>query len=126
MPWFFRGLMEGGTSVPFTIQPFTTGNAMPEKPQVALLVQSRFPLGMLSITAGALTELSAQDIETGLNAHASGKWGELDHEDTAANERALENGGRLVSVHQSEVGSRFYVITEADRSHTTILLPSEY
>jgi hypothetical protein len=99
---------------------------MSEKPHVVLSVESKFPLGRLMITPGAKSALSEQDIQRALNAHASGKWGELDREDVEANDQALKRGGRLVSVYQSEVGERFYVITEADRSHTTILLPTEY
>jgi hypothetical protein len=119
--------MEGGTSVLSTIHTlFPKGKTMSEKPHIILFSESRFPLGRLSLTAEAKQALSSDDIERALNAHASGKWGELDREDIDANERALREGGRLVSVYQSEVGDRFYIITEADRSHTTILLPSEY
>jgi hypothetical protein len=100
---------------------------MSDKPRVVLSVESRFPIGELAVTAGAQNALSHHDIETALNRHISGDWGDLDKHDWNANERALKDGGRLVSVYESENGSgRFYVITEADRSYTTILLPSEY
>lgn len=100
---------------------------MADKPRIVLSVESKFPLGQLTVTAGAREALSHDDIQTAVNSHASGDWGDLDEHDEKANERALAEGGRLVSVYESETGSgRFYVITEADRSYTTILLPSEY
>jgi hypothetical protein len=99
---------------------------MPDKPHVVLSVESEFPLGELSITPGARDALSERDIETALNKHASGNWGELEREDIEANEDSLKRGGRLLSVYHSGIGGRFYIITEADRSHTTILLPFEY
>src|SRR5687767_11331147 len=100
---------------------------MSETPRILLSVESKFPIGQFSITPGAKDELSHHDIETALNSHASGDWGDLEKHDENANDRALEQGGRLVSVYESENGiGRFYVITEADRSCTTILLPSEY
>jgi hypothetical protein len=99
---------------------------MTERPTLILHVQSRFPLGGLNATSGAVQRLSPADMQTALNAHASGQWGDLDADDLRANEQALEHGGRLVSAYSSEQGTRFYVITEADRSYTTILLPSEY
>ena len=89
--------------------------------------ESRFPLGQLVITPGALERLSAKEIQLTLNRHATGDWGELPEEDERENQRALAHGGRLFSAYRSEDGqTRFYVITEADRSVTTVLLPEEY
>lgn len=61
-----------------------------------------------------------------LRRHLRGDWGDVDGHDRAVNDRALARGGRLVSVYTANVGERLYVITEADRSATTLLLPSEY
>jgi hypothetical protein len=58
--------------------------------------------------------------------HARGDWGLVDKEDWQANEEALTEGLRLFSVYESEAGQRFWVITEANRSATTILLPDDY
>lgn len=58
--------------------------------------------------------------------HARGDWGELDAEDRAANDRALKDGTRLLSAYHTKAGTKFWIITEADRSSTTALLPSEY
>jgi hypothetical protein len=89
--------------------------------------ESRFPLGQLVITPGALEKLSAKEIQLALNRHASGDWGELPEEDVRENQRALAHGSRLFSAYRSDDGqTRFYVITEADRSVTTVLLPEEY
>lgn len=84
----------------------------------------KFPLGRTTITAGALSALSHEDVLAALSRHVVGDWGEVDREDWNANERALCEGGRLVSVYRSS--RKFYVITEQDRSLTTVLLPEEY
>ena len=58
--------------------------------------------------------------------HLSGDWGEVCREDWIANELSLKEGTRLFSVYNAANGTRFWVITEADRSATTVLLPDEY
>lgn len=61
-----------------------------------------------------------------LRHHASGDWGELDSEDIAENQFSLEHGLRLLSSYKTAAGEKLWVITEADRSVTTLLLPDEY
>ncbi len=61
-----------------------------------------------------------------LNRHLQGDWGTLDPEDIEANENALRNGGRLFSAYLTSAALKFWIITEADRSATTILLPEDY
>jgi len=61
-----------------------------------------------------------------LTRHANGEWGEVDDHDRKANEYALEHGLRVMSVYTLSSGERIWIITEADRRSTTILLPSEY
>ena len=95
------------------------GNGHPLKPR-------GFNLGRLMITRGALHALAQPDVLEALRRHASGDWGDVDSEDWAANERALLEDTRLVSVYHSSAGEKFYIITEWDRSLTSILLPSEY
>lgn len=85
-----------------------------------------FPLGQTLATRGALTELTADDVLAGLKRHVNGDWGDLGAEDIAANDAALRDGDRLVSAYHSSTGVKFYVITEWDRSATTVLLPYEY
>ena len=58
--------------------------------------------------------------------HKNGDWGELDPEDRRENERALVFGSRLLSAYATRTGEALWVITEADRSATTLLLPEEY
>jgi hypothetical protein len=61
-----------------------------------------------------------------LTRHANGDWGEIDEHDRKANEYALDHGLRVMSVYTLSSGERIWVVTEADRSSTTILLPEEY
>jgi hypothetical protein len=86
-----------------------------------------FPLGRLIATPGALTALTAAgENPVGLLVrHQSGDWGDVGPEDRRANDRDLQEGGRLLSAYDVG-GCRVWVITEADRSATTILLPAEY
>lgn len=87
----------------------------------------RFNLGKCVATRGALQlmercELSHFDL---LRRHVRGDWGDLDRTDKAANDAALVRGGLLLSAYDTTQG-RLWVITEADRSSTCILLPDEY
>ena len=88
------------------------------------LMQPRFPLGEVFATSGAL-ELG-EDLTTYLRRHHCGDWGDLDDEDKQTNEDALAAGSRILSCYVTESGERLYVITEWDRSRTTVLLASEY
>lgn len=84
------------------------------------------PLGRTVATPAALAAVSPLDIAAALRRHASGDWDEVDPDDRAANDDALQSGGRLLSVYQSATGVTFWVLTEADRSVTTVLLPDDY
>jgi hypothetical protein len=87
----------------------------------------RFPLGQIVATPGALEVLDrgAVDASVLLERHQSGDWGNVPPEDAEENERSVENGWRILSSYS--VGTdRIWIITEADRSSTTLLLPSEY
>lgn len=88
----------------------------------------RFPLGRVVATPGALDALAevGQTPVALLVRHQGGDWGELPPEDVAANEEALLVGGRLLSAYTLTSGVRLWIITEWDRSITTLLLPSEY
>ena len=87
---------------------------------------AKFRLGRLVATPNALAQLTERDIAVAIGRHSSGDWGDLDSEDKKANERALAEGTRLLSVYHSAGKVKFYLITEADRSVTTILLPEDY
>jgi hypothetical protein len=79
-------------------------------------------------TPGALTALekAGQNAMDFLSRHATGDWGEVSEEDRKENQYSLQHGFRLLSSYQTSAGDRVWVITERDRTHTTILLPSEY
>jgi len=85
----------------------------------------RFPLGEIAITANASVRLSTEEVFTALRRHASCDWGHLCPEDALANDTALLHGGRLFSAY-GDGEHRFWIITEADRSVTTVLLPDDY
>lgn len=84
------------------------------------------PLGRVLITPGAQAALTPEEILTALNRHVRGDWGDVDAEDRAENDRSFRHGFRILSAYQSKHGEPFWIITEADRSSTTLLLPSEY
>lgn len=86
---------------------------------------ARFSLGQLAVTANASLRLSTEEVVTALKRHASGDWGDLCPEDTLANDTALDQGGRLFSAY-GWGENRMWIITEADRSVTTVLLPEDY
>ena len=86
-----------------------------------------FSLGRVVATPGALEALGGSaDAITFLARHQSGGWGEVDTHDQRANNLALVHGDRLLSAYTTSAGVRLWILTEADRSATTLLLPSEY
>ena len=87
-----------------------------------------FSTGQIVATPGALSALAdagANPVAL-LDRHQMGDWGEVPAEDAAENEYALLHGFRIMSSYRLETGTRLWVLTEADRSLTTLLLPSEY
>ena len=89
-------------------------------------METLFPLGRCVITANASDALDPDDVKSALDRHARGDWGELCEHDLKENELGLAQGLRLFSRYQSRCGRHFYVITEHDRSVTTVLLPEDY
>ena len=92
----------------------------------AKLPLAKFRLGHIVATPNALMHLGQDDIMLAITRHQAGDWGKLDTHDWEVNERALECGGRLFSQYESAQNIVFWVITEADRSATTVLLPDDY
>lgn len=89
-----------------------------------------FELGKILATPNVLEAIPAETIQAALRRHASGDWGVVCDEDRRANDEALKDGSRLLSVYLHE-GTRFWIITEAcgdsgHRSATTVLLPEDY
>ncbi len=91
-------------------------------------MEARFELGVCVSTPGALEVLGLAGISplSLLQRHAGGDWGEVDAHDRRANNRALKDGTRLLSAYTLPSGVKVWIITEADRSSTCILLPEEY
>ena len=91
-------------------------------------MKALFPLGQVVATPGALAEMEAsgESLFSYLQRHLSGDWGEIDAHDRRENELSLREGFRLMSVYTLSNGIRFWIITEADRSSTCVLLPDEY
>jgi hypothetical protein len=87
---------------------------------------AKFRLGHIVSTPNALSQLSQEDILMAIRRHQAGDWGDLDTEDKAANDRALVERTRIFSVYRSASGVKFWLITEANRRVTTILLPEDY
>ncbi len=87
-----------------------------------------FALGQTFITPGAeeALQIAGQTAIEFLRRHMSCDFGELSEEDLSQNHLALEEGDRLLSNYQTGKGQQLWIITEADRSATTILLPAEY
>jgi len=87
-----------------------------------------FTLGQTVATPGALGALAenGQSAAAFLGRHALGDWGDLCEEDRQANDEALKEGLRLLSAYRLNDGTKLWIITEHDRSVTTLLLPSEY
>jgi hypothetical protein len=81
-----------------------------------------FPLGRVVITPHALGQLTPADIQLGLQRHQAGDWGDLGEEDWKENDQALRTGLRLLSSYRSAGGVTFWIITEADRSSSCLLL----
>ena len=88
----------------------------------------RFPLGRVGATPGALRALEkAEQLPAEfLDRHVNGDWGDVPEEDKQENEFSVERNLRILSAYTTSAGEKMWIITEADRSYTTILLPSEY
>ena len=84
-----------------------------------------FAPGRLLMTAGVAAAISESQILNVLRRHLSCDWGEVSKGDKALNDQALKDGGRLLSAYRFN-RCRFFIITEADRSATTIMLAGEY
>jgi hypothetical protein len=92
------------------------------------MTAARFPPGRIVATPGALAALeeSGESPDVFLKRHLTGDWGEVDDHDRRENELSVVQGFRLLSAYTLSNGTKLWIITEADRSATTLLLPSEY
>ena len=87
---------------------------------------AKFRLGHIVSTPNALARLTQEDILHGIQRHQAGDWGELNEKDRQANDQALVNGTRILSVYRAANGTKFWLITEPDRSSSCIMLPEDY
>jgi len=92
------------------------------------IAKFKFSIGKLVATPGAIEALAdaKQSPMEFVARHIKGDWGEVCDEDRQANEDALRDGERLLSVYRTSKGVKIWIFTEADRSSTCVLLPEEY
>lgn len=85
-----------------------------------------FSMGRTVATPYVLNTVPQSEIFDALRRHQSCDWGDVGPQDKWSNDRAVKGGERLFSVYHSKSGIKFWIITEADRSATTVLLPEDY
>ena len=85
-----------------------------------------FPLGRTVITSNALESLVMDDVVYALRRHQRGDWGDVCKDDAELNDDSLLTGCRVLSAYTDRNDVKFWIITEADRSVTTVLLPEDY
>ncbi|MCP5056894.1 MAG: hypothetical protein GY937_09250 [bacterium] len=90
------------------------------------MTTATFRLGRLVSTPGALKRVSNSEMLRALQRHVNGDWGDVCSDDAEANDAAVGERARLLSSYTTGGGVCFWIITEADRSTTTVLLPKEY
>ena len=86
----------------------------------------RFPTRRLLCTPNAMHSIGRDEMIAAYFRHREGDWGEVCPEDWHSNDQAISRGMRILSAYRSKTGQKFWIITEADRSATTILLPEDY
>jgi hypothetical protein len=92
----------------------------------ALKANALVPLGQLFATLTAIIAITEEEVQQALQRHVMGDWGDLTAEDKKSNDQALQTGERLLSAYHTANGTKFWIITEADRSSTCVLLPDDY
>jgi len=85
-----------------------------------------FELGRVVASSIAMESLTHEEMTAALRRHKAGDWGDLTDEDKAENNTALMEGRRIMSLYSTPDGQQFWILTEANRSTTTIFLPEEY
>ena len=86
----------------------------------------RFPMGRVVATPNVLKAVSKAEIFAALQRHQNCDWGDVSPDDKKTNDNAIRNKDRLFSAYHGKDGTKFWIITEWDRSATTVLLPEEY
>lgn len=93
---------------------------------MTLIGIAKFSLGQIVATTHVADNLSKEDIHNALVRHEQGDWGDCEDEDKEQNDAAVTHGERIFSVYRNSGGKKFWIITEADRSVTTVLFPEDY
>ena len=94
--------------------------------QTVIYSTGLFPPGQIVATQGAAERIPRMEMYLALSRHLQGDWGVVSEEDKQRNNAALVHEERLLSAYHTAGGVKFWIITEADRSATTVLLPDEY
>lgn len=102
------------------------GHTSKEKMKMHRNETKTFPLGRMGVTPNALETIHPGDLATALLRHSRGDWGDCSPEDAAENDFSITRRLRILSVYHDRKGTKFWIITEADRSATTVLLPEDY
>ena len=92
-------------------------------------MNAKFRLGKIVSTPNALEKITQDDISMraiGRHQETRSDWGEVSEDDRAKNELSLTQGSRLWSVYHAGSGAKFWLITEGNRSFTTVLMPEDY
>ena len=90
-------------------------------------METKFELGKIVKTTGVAENCNYEDLFECVKRHSDCDWGDLDEDDKMLNDSAVVDGGRILSAYEiGENKVKIWIITEADRSYTTILLPEEY
>jgi hypothetical protein len=90
------------------------------------MTTTKFKTGNIYATPGVNQHIPSVEVLSALARHSRGDWGTVGEEDRQENELSLVEGYRIFSVYEATDGTKFWIITEADRSSTTVLLPEEY
>lgn len=85
-----------------------------------------FPIGNLFATPNAIEQIPNDEIAQALARHQQGDWGIVSRDDKTANNAAVKHETRILSAYKTSKGKKFWIITEADRSMTTVLMPEDY
>ncbi len=109
-----------------TQKPDSPGHGRGEFFTKEMPMTAQLKLGKTCTTSRAAEKLNAEDVLHALCRHARGDWGELTTTGRGTNYDQLRRGGSVLSLYSDRAGNRFYIITDAGRSLTTVLLPDEY
>jgi len=94
--------------------------------KIPVFANKKFETGRLIVTMGIAADIKIPEVNAALLRHVNGDWGCIPKEDAISNDESIKGGGRILSAYYSNKGLIFWIITETDRSVTTVLLPSEY